>query len=295
MISVVQLAERWTLSPKQVFERALQRHFWLYFEFEGLVFDWADDWLRSNKGVEVLRQRDAARENVASYESFLRRRLRGELDEFESLGAEDADIVKGRLIEHRKVLATLTEQLQQRDLARIRQEFRGYVRATPAMMWDLQRLGRATHPLAAYRAQGEITLVRRADGTVVWDGPLIALEPSPGCEHFDRAELTPVDLLADMVAIKALEDRALESVQSAATVAAPVSKWRAQDREILRLVKEAGFDPAALPIVTGRQLGAKAAARDLAKIPSPVFQSKKAFDLAWERLRASRDLRDLAK
>lgn len=76
------------------------------------------------------------------------------------------------------------------------------------------------------------------------------------------------------------------------SIAAPLGRQRAQEQAILLQLGKLGIDPRALPRPSRGKAGAKAAARSVLLKNTAVFQSKKTFELAWERLRASGEIQD---
>lgn len=68
----------------------------------------------------------------------------------------------------------------------------------------------------------------------------------------------------------------------------PLQATIAQEDAILAALKQMKSDPLAMPRGESGRSGLKAAVRVVIGIPSPLFQSKRVFDKAWERLLASR-------
>ena len=70
--------------------------------------------------------------------------------------------------------------------------------------------------------------------------------------------------------------------------AKPLQRQRYQEQEILRVVRELGVDPMALPVPIPGTSGIKA------KVRKQLTFSKTVFDKAWERLRGQGDIKDAA-
>ena len=66
----------------------------------------------------------------------------------------------------------------------------------------------------------------------------------------------------------------------------PLQRQLFQEQEILRVLRDAGYDPQALPNRAAGKPGAKADARGRLKFTRSVF------DKAWERLRESKEIKD---
>lgn len=71
----------------------------------------------------------------------------------------------------------------------------------------------------------------------------------------------------------------------------PVQRGQAQEEEILAAIRAEGYEPGALPVVTGGRPGVKAAVRK-AVGNSGMWSGKRVFDKAWERLRARGEIAD---
>ena len=74
--------------------------------------------------------------------------------------------------------------------------------------------------------------------------------------------------------------------------AKPLQRQRLQEREILRVLRERGYDPQNLPPYGPNQPGAKHAVRDELKRCDTAGWHGTVFDKAWGRLRANGEIRD---
>lgn len=81
--------------------------------------------------------------------------------------------------------------------------------------------------------------------------------------------------------------RGMDASRPDSAVQRPLSKQAAQEAAILAEIERQGVQPRALPKPPVGKSGVKAAVRDVVTKEKGLFQSRKVFDLAWERLRGS--------
>ena len=70
---------------------------------------------------------------------------------------------------------------------------------------------------------------------------------------------------------------------------APMQRQRYQEQEILRVIRELGYDPQHLPPNPAGKPGVRATVRDSDKLPT---MTPKVFEKAWQRLRDSGEIAD---
>jgi hypothetical protein len=83
---------------------------------------------------------------------------------------------------------------------------------------------------------------------------------------------------------------ALNSQQKPSTTQTPLQRGPAQDVAILAAIKALGHTPSSLPERTPGKSGVKATVWGVVKAQRSTFASKKAFDIAWQRLRDNKDI-----
>jgi hypothetical protein len=209
-LTLAELAARWSLTPRQLLQHAQQPGVPLYFAFEGLVFDISDRWYRHGGDWRETERRDGLVKSVERGEAWLQRRKLGKLTEWDQLSQEEA--VKTRTdIEASKIeIRNLDEVLDGREAERHRRHFRGFLRAAPATLWDIESLGSAPFPHKAFHPSSPVRVVRLADtlpgqGEWVWDGRLVSLEPMQENDRHWKKHLTADDLVAITIEVKAIE------------------------------------------------------------------------------------------
>lgn len=225
-LTLAELAVRWNLTPRQVLQQAQQPGVPLYFAFEGLVFDIGDQWHRHGGNWLETRERDALVKSVESGEAWLRRRRDGRLTEWDQLSEEEAQELRAEIEEDKIKIRDLNKVLADRDAERNRRHFRGFLRAAPATLWDIESLGAAPFPHKAFHPSSPVKLVRllstaTLEGGWIWDGRLVALEPMYEKDPHWKKRLTADDLIANTTEVKAIEAmmRAKETSATATTSA----------------------------------------------------------------------------
>lgn len=225
-LTLAELAVRWNLTPRQVLQQAQQPGVPLYFAFEGLVFDIGDQWHRHGGDWLESRERDALVKSVEGGEAWLRRRRDGQLTEWDQLSQEEAQELRAEIEKNKIKIRDLNKVLADRDAERNRRHFRGFLRAAPATLWDIESLGAAPFPHRAFHPSSPVKLVRlqrtaTLEGGWIWDGRLVALEPMYEKDPHWKKRLTADDLIANTTEVKAIEAmmRANEVSPSATTSA----------------------------------------------------------------------------
>ena len=89
-ISVPNLAARWNQTPSDILERAAALRLHLLFNFDGLAFDLNDAWLPGGKDARQRRELQSLTDFVMRAEAKFKRRVNGQLSQWESLDDDDA-------------------------------------------------------------------------------------------------------------------------------------------------------------------------------------------------------------
>lgn len=200
-ISVPNLAARWNQTTGDILEHAAYLRINLLFNFDGLVFDFSDDWLPFGKDAMERRKLQALTDFSERAEAQFKRRVNGQLSQWESLDDEQAVSLRARLTAKKHEIEALNELFDDRDRKRNQKHFRGALMATPEMVNELIRFGFSKHPTIAYRPEGPFHLCDMR-GKRVLDGPIVKLEPE-AAQWKERLEL--VDMAISMAAVKAIE------------------------------------------------------------------------------------------
>lgn len=209
-LTLAELAARWSLTPRQLLQHAQQPGVPLYFAFEGLVFDIGDQWHRHGGDWLETRERDALVKSVERGEAWLRRRRDGQLTEWDQLSQEEAQELRAKIEEEKIKIRDLNEVLANRDAERNRRHFRGFLRAAPATLWDIESLGAAPFPHKAFHPSSPVKLAQlpstaTLEGGLIWDGRLVSLEPMHENDRHWKKHLTADDLVAITNEVKAIE------------------------------------------------------------------------------------------
>ena len=209
-LGVADLATRWNLTPRQVLQHAVGLGVPLYFAFEGLAFDIGDEWRRANGDWQQRHGIDSLGQFIKAAESQLQKRARGALSQWETLSSEEAIELRTRVDDAKRERDSLAIVLEQRENERNRCTFRGFLRAPPCTLWDIDSLGSAPFPHKAFHPSSPVTVVtlsdgRGHDGEQIWDGRLMALEPMTGHDRYSKDSLTADDLCASFEEVKGIE------------------------------------------------------------------------------------------
>jgi hypothetical protein len=108
-------------------------------------------------------------------------------------------------------------------------------------------------------------------------------------EDLRRALGTSADAINEEVAIKYSAFSLQSDDISPTATSRPMPRQRYQELEILRVLRELGFNPLALPTHTPGYSGVKAAVRS--KLTDPMWRDT-VFNSAWKRMRKSKDLKE---
>lgn len=247
-LTLAELAARWGLTPRQVLQHAQQPGVPLYFAYEGLVFDIGDQWHRHGGDWRETERRDSLVEGVKNKEAWLQRRNLGKLTEWDQLTQEEAIKLRAEIDVSKLELRSLNDVLEQRNAERHRCHFRGFLRAAPATLWDIESLGATPFPLKAFHPSSPINVVRLPDapsgqGGLIWDGRLVSLEPMSENDRHWKARLTADDLVAITSEVKAIE--AMMKAKEGAVNPAPSAPARNAEKETEKDTKGADLRPAA--------------------------------------------------
>ncbi len=85
-----ELAERWKMTPVQALEFADVNGLPIYFNFSGLAFFDSNEWCRTHGDQDIRRELKTLSEGIASGESWLARRSRGETGKYDFLTDQEA-------------------------------------------------------------------------------------------------------------------------------------------------------------------------------------------------------------
>ena len=217
-LSVPELASRWNQTPRQILERAANMSLQLLFNFDGLVFDLNDDWLPDGRDLRQKSEHENLNAFVERAEAKFKRRVAGQLSQWESLDSEEAVTLRAKVTAAQQKIRDLEELFDDRTRARQSKQYRGHLMPPPATVDELLRLGFATHPIYAYRPGGPFTL-NTVDGLPVLDGPIVRLEA--GIAQW-KERLEPADMVVSMADVKAIEAAAKPQQTAPATDTAPV-------------------------------------------------------------------------
>ena len=216
-ISVPNLAARWNQTPSDILERAAALRLHLLFNFDGLAFDLNDAWLPGGKDARQRRELQSLTDFVMRAEAKFKRRVNGQLSQWESLDDDDAVSLRAQVTAKKQEIQDLNESFDDRDRQRQQKHYRGALRPTPGTVYQLLRLGFAKHPIQAYRPEGPFML-HTVDGVLVLDGPIVRLE-SAGVQWKERLETS--DMVVRMADVKAIEAAAKSPQKAPANDSAP--------------------------------------------------------------------------
>lgn len=185
-ISIPNLAVRWNQTPADILEYAANLRLHLLFNFDGLVFDFNDDWLPIGKDWRERREFEALTDFVKRADAQFKRRRNGQLSQWESLDSDEAVSLRAEVTARNQAIEIMNGMFDERDRKRQQKHYRGALMALPATVDELLRLGFAKHPIQAYRPEG----------------PVVRLEPARA-QWKERLE--PADMLVSMADVKAIE------------------------------------------------------------------------------------------
>lgn len=288
-LSVGELAERWKMTPRQILDLAQQMAVPLYFQFDGLVFDLSDEWLRHGGDWLIQQEIKALEGGIAQREARIARSARGECSQWEDALDSDGRARERALInKDQKKLTELLAQLEQRETDRRRRRFRGNLRAAPKTLFDLATQGSSKFPHKAFDALSPVHSSSVADSATsedipIWDGRLMVLE----------SEQSFPDLTVDSLFSLTVEIKAIEAAHTNPNTPTPVQRATAQDEAILQTIRQRGYNPLELPVAPAGRSGVKAEVRTALVGQNNLFPAKgKVFDKAWQRLRDAGDISD---
>ena len=216
-ISVPNLAARWNQTPSDILEYAAELRLRLLFNFDGLAFDFNDDWLPGGKDARQRRELQSLTDFVKSAEAQFTRRVNGQLSQWESLDSDDAVSLRSKVTTKKQEIQALNDLFDDRDRQRQQKHYRGALTPMPETVDELLRLGFAKHPIQAYRPEGPFKL-HTVDGVLFLDGPIVRLE-SAGVQWKERLE--PADMVVSMADVKAIEAATKPHQTAPATDTAP--------------------------------------------------------------------------
>lgn len=284
-LSLDELAERWKLTDRQIFEHAEFLRLPLYFSFEGLVFDINDQWHRSI-GIEYqdvkdehsrLLERVTALERLINPVAPLRKDGIFTPSEYEATPLSSEEIKKYRLEidAHNERIEDLEIRLNERQKQRKRFYYYGHLRAVRKNISEVAQYGKSFLSIA-YIPDQPITIMG-LDGVCVADGHVVSLEDG-------RLFLTKTDLLAYMDHVKFIENGA-PSKNDSTPKKITVERMEA----ILSGLKELGYTPDKLP---RRKQGKKGPKSEFWSRygGEGLFIGKASFNVAWQSLRDSGDI-----
>lgn len=202
-LSVSELADRWKMTPRQILDFAGQPFLPLYFDFDGLAFDELD-WLRSGGDQDQRKELENLRTDISKNEAWIRRSARGETGDHDHLSSKDAQELRQKIEANKRKCADLVELLEQREVDRKGQHYRGNMRIMPQTLDEIRRTGEAYEPWSAFHPQPPVKSAmlrgRGLGGTYpISDGRIMFLEA------FKPRTLTIDSLYAGTAEVKAIE------------------------------------------------------------------------------------------
>lgn len=278
-LNLEELAKRWNQTPRQIIEHGVGLKLPLYFFFSGLAIDVHDNWHRDTGHRDVLRQQGVLKELVRGAEQQIRSNAYGQADQFNSMTPDQVVELRSTINGWEAEFEELDHKLQVRELERRGFEYRDVLRLAPATMLELLASEEVAFPHFAYHPQSPVSLAESERGLVL-DGRIVALESCPGSPW--KAKLARADVLVQLLDIKAIE----EPGEFAGT-AKPLTRSEAQDNAIIEMLKSLALDPQSLPLNAPGKPGVKAEAWSMLAKRKDIFQSRKVFEHAWDRLRAN--------
>lgn len=283
-LSVPELAERWKQTPRQIIDHALSLRFALYFLFDGLAFDFDNDWYSATGAHEEEREFRHIQEWIKETEAHLLRNARGATGEFDSLGGKEITDLRAMIDSEKARWNELRNLLEDRDVKIKQFHFRGHLRAAPKTLTDIAMNGDAHHPLLAYHPNHPVQIIH-SDRGLLLDGMLMRLEPYGDWKQ----KLTADDLFVSMSEIEALEasKNPVESGQER-----HIPKLRLQEEVVLSTLKKLGYTPNALPRRVAGSDWVKTKVWEELSLRKDLFTSR-SFAKSWERLRKAGDIAEL--
>lgn len=218
-IAVAELAARWGLTPRQLLQDAQRAGIPLIFAFEGLVFDSNDAWHRSGGALSETQEFASLGQRIEQLNAAIWRAGAGTSDQFDTFPPGGIGELRNEIDALCLARDALQNKLDQRENERRGRRFRGFVRATPKTLFDIESLGAAPFPNIAYRQGGStcVTALGRAnDGERFLDGPIVFLEPFAGSDRFFKESLTIDDLCALFADIQTIEQTHLKQAEQTA-------------------------------------------------------------------------------
>lgn len=275
-LTVGELAARWRQTPRQVLQFALHHCFPMYFYFDGLVFDAADEWHRTNGAWLENQKREQLEKSIAAGEAQLRRHLQYvggglTLSEWEQpMNSEDVQACRQQVTREQAELKRLREVLDLRDAERLTYAHNGLVRAAPGTLQAVLERGGEPFPRWGFHPDKPVHLVTRGGNHLHMDGHLWALEDA----RYPKERITADDLQARIEDVKAAEaahssrpnsghaepERAVTEPDShrmtdAPTLAQPPAEKNAWDEPRLRKLLDESREPGITQKMLGERYG----------------------------------------
>lgn len=278
-LNLEELSKRWNQTPRQIIEHGVGLKLPLYFFFSGLAIDVHDHWHRDTGHRDVLRRQGLLKELVRGAEQQIRSNACGQADRFNSLTPDQVVELRSTINGWEAEFEELDHKLQVRDLERRGFEYRDVLRLAPATMLELLASDEVAFPHFAYHPQYPVSLAESERGPVL-DGRIMALEPCTRTPW--KNKLTRADVLVQLRDVKAIEEPT-----EPAGIAKPLTRSEAQDIAIIEMLKSLCHDPQNLPLNSPGKAGVKLEVWNRLARRKDVFQSRKVFEHAWDRLRAN--------
>jgi hypothetical protein len=276
-LSITELAERWKQTPRQIIDHGLSLRLPLLFMFDGLAFDFSDDWHRNTGAHMEKRELERLQKWIEDSRAHIQRNAAGLTGEFDRMESHEVIQLRKQIVSSVKRSIDLMERLEDRELQRRKKEYRGLMRAMPDTLWNLQMNDEIAFPHMAMHPLSPVRLAEFEEKQH-WDGRIMVLEP--GLTGRWKERLNANDLLIPMQFIRALE---VEQESDTADLSRPPARQQVQEQAILHALRQMDFEPLTLPPHTPKG-GAKAAVKRLLMEKRKDLFTESSFKKTWEAL-----------
>lgn len=272
-LSVPELAARWGATERQILEHGAHLRIPIFFLFDGLAFTQADRWLMSHGAHSEERELADKKELATQWGEHIKRNAVGLTDIYTRLDHQQVIDLRKMITDYEDRIDTLTYLLEGRERQRRAKGVFGYLRLPPRTVVDIQEQSTIPFPHLAFNQAGE----------------LLTLEPGVTGKWKDT--LSVGDLLIPLADIKGLESP--QKSEDSPGEQKHLSKARLQELAIVKEIRGLGYDPSALPPFAQGKPWVKKEAWNILEKRTGLFVSRKTFDVAWDRLRGSCEIKEL--
>lgn len=188
-----ELAERWKMTPVQALEFADVNGLPIYFNFSGLAFFDSNEWCRTHGDQDIRRELKTLSEGIASGESWLARRSRGETGEYDFLTDQEAQELRQSIEASKRSCKAINELLEQREIDRKKYRYSGPMGAGQKTLFEVRQSGKSGWPrFGITPGRNEVILLEYltdfSSGPLTIDSLFVVLREVKAAENYFKAK-----------------------------------------------------------------------------------------------------------